>query len=142
MQLFMVFISFIASISAQDCPAGYWGTDCNFRCGMCKNESDGVSGCNKDNGKCLTQKGCETGYTGEDCQTPQCFFNTNADQCGSGRCASPDNCVCTGLTAKDETGKCYSLRIAGLKGAAISIGVLIVSILACQGGYKFAHSQN
>ena len=28
---------------------------------MCKNESDGVSGCNKENGNCLTQKGCETG---------------------------------------------------------------------------------
>ena len=46
------------------------------------------------------------------------------------------------LSKKDENGKCYSLRVAGLKGAGISIVVLIVSILACQGGYKFVHSQN
>merc|ERR1711976_911915 len=74
MQLFMCFMTFIASISAQDCPTGYWGDDCNFRCGMCKNESTGLVGCNKENGECLNEKGCEQGYTGKTCQEPLCTF--------------------------------------------------------------------
>ena len=41
---------------------------------------------------------------------------------------------------KADDGSCYSLRVSGLKGAAISLVVLIISILACQGGYKFVHS--
>jgi hypothetical protein len=85
------------------------------------------------------------GYTGLDCMKPVCDFDKSGSdsQCGTDNlCVAPDSCVCTGLTTRDETGKCYSLRVAGLKGAGISIVVLIVSILACQGGYKFAHSQN
>jgi len=140
MQLFMCIVTFMASVMAQDaCNAGFWGDDCNFLCGQCK----GNNSCSKENGKCLTENGCETGWTDVDCMKPLCYFGTSADQCGNGNlCVSPDSCVCTGLTTRDENGKCYSLRVAGLKGAGISIIVLIVSIFACQGGYKFVHSQN
>merc|ERR1712235_60674 len=138
----MCIVTFMASVMAQDtCDAGFWGDDCNFMCGNCK----GNNSCSKSNGECLEEGGCETGWTGKDCMKPLCTFGSGSgdNQCGTGNlCVAPDQCVCTGLTTKDDKGKCYSLRVSGLKGAGISIVVLIVSILACQGGYKFAHSQN
>jgi len=41
-----------------------------------------------------------------------------------------------------EDGGCYNLRVYGLKGAAISLVVLIVSILACQGGYNLVQNNS
>lgn len=145
MQLYMcliVVVTFITSVMAQDCPPGYWGDNCYQLCGQCLGDN---ATCNKSDGKCTDESGCLVGYTGEACMDPVCDFDkSNSDsQCGKDNyCVAPNSCVCTGLTTRDENGKCYSLRVAGLKGAGISIVVLIVSILACQGGYKFAHSQN
>jgi len=147
MQLYMcliVVVTFITSVMAQNCDApGYWGADCYKLCGRCLGGDNAT--CNKDTGVCTDESGCAQGYTGTTCMDPICDFDGSKSdsQCGTDNfCVAPDSCVCTGLTTRDENGKCYSLRVAGLKGAGISIVVLIVSILACQGGYKFVHSQN
>jgi hypothetical protein len=133
--MFSLFVIAILKLAASQCDTGLWGNDCKFICGNCKYNDD-LKTCNASDGKCDTL-GCTDGWSGDDCQRPVCAN----DMCGpKGSCVKPNECVCPELWSKAEDGGCYSLRVSGLKGAAISLVVLIVSILACQGGYKFVHS--
>jgi hypothetical protein len=138
MQVIALALFGLKLIAAQstDCPKGYWGADCRLLCGKCKADS----GCNKETGACLDDTGCGNGFSGAKCMDPNC----PEGHCGpEGICVSENQCVCPGLWSKNElTGACYSLRVDGLKGAGVALLVLIASILACQGGYKFAHSSS
>jgi hypothetical protein len=123
-------------IAAQNCDKGYWGPSCLKLCGKCIGDSE----CTKDTGDCVDETGCQPGYSGTKCMEPVCPVG----HCGpEGMCVKENECVCPGLWSKNaDTGMCYSLRVDGLKGAAVALLVLIASILACQGGYKFAHSSS
>jgi len=139
MQVIALALFGLKLISAQstDCQKGYWGENCRLLCGKCK--ADGA--CDKTSGVCLDDTGCGNGYSGDKCMDPNC----PPGHCGTGGgiCVSQNQCVCPGLWSKNpETGACYSLRVDGLKGAGVALLVLIASILACQGGYKFAHSSS
>jgi hypothetical protein len=124
---------------AAACPVGvngtqWFGPDCLYRCN-CANDGP----CDKVNGKCDDGE-CPPGYFGDACDQATC-----TDHCGPfGRCVAPEQCVCYELYSieketivHEENGtekivhRCVSLRINGLKGAFISLGVLVVSILFC-----------
>jgi len=119
------------------CPVGvngtqWFGPECRFRCNCATGSS-----CARSNGECGE---CREGYSGLACDQAIC-----TDHCGPfGRCVAPEQCVCYQLYSieketivHEESGtekivhRCVSLRISGLKGAFISLGVLIVSILFC-----------
>ncbi|CAG5097944.1 Oidioi.mRNA.OKI2018_I69.XSR.g15302.t1.cds [Oikopleura dioica] len=123
--------------------------------GECRSQKSGTkAGGNADifkNGRC--KYGCITGWTGtnakgevsedkgSDCKTPKC----DEGHCGThGICVGPNRCVCSQLTAQNEDGGCYSLRVRGLIGAAASLAILIVCITTChciQQAYERKHPQ-
>merc|ERR1711990_1244998 len=86
MQLYMcliVVVTFITSVMAQDtCDAGYWGDNCYKLCGQCLGDN---ATCNKNDGKCTEEAGCQPGYTGLDCMKPVCDFDKSGSdsQCGT-----------------------------------------------------------
>jgi len=137
MNPFLIFAIAILGINAQatTCPDGFWGSDCNFICGKCVEEGNK---CGKEDGKCESNS-CVQGWTEKDCMKPVCEDGLCTTE---GQCIAPNVCVCPKLYSKYDAGDgkvgCYSLRTNGLKGAGISILVLIVSILACKTGYKFS----
>jgi hypothetical protein len=108
----------------------YWG---NSLCGACKDDVQ----CDAKTGKC--PNGCKIGWKGEGCNEPLC----EDVPCGpEGKCIRPNECVCDGLYYFDPESKgCYSLRTSGLKGAAISVVVIVTAISLCGGiQHKLAKS--
>jgi len=132
-----------AATAVTPCEEGYWGATGQPGCNLCGKCNDGK--CDPTTGKCDPAI-CIAGWSGPECNEPVCADG----MCGppdGGKCVAPDQCVCTKLYSQeyeiDEAGVktrkgCYSLRTSGLKGAGISLLVLIVSILACKSGYKFS----
>jgi len=112
-------------------------------CGACRDQKvqTALGKCWQKTGRC--QYGCIDGWEGATdgdlnkitsdkgsmCDVPIC----DEGHCGAkGVCVGPNVCTCPELTSRDlETGGCYSLRVRGLQGAAISLAVIIVAITLC-----------
>lgn len=63
--MLIVFGFFITHVA---CDKGFYGVDCNEKCGSCHD----VSQCFHINGTCLT--GCSAGYQGEFCKTREYIY--------------------------------------------------------------------
>lgn len=129
-------LTLVAAVAYGACNRpGYYGDDCNTACGSCANGD-----CDKD-GIC-PGKVCETGWTGDKCDTAQCFGQDGDAGCAeNGKCVAPNYCVC-GESGAQVVGlkrtydgiegiNCVSLRRDGIKGAGIALIVMFVSISTC-----------
>jgi len=122
MKLIALLFNLLAFVSAQR--DYYYGKGNFLLCGQCK----GGQPCNSNDGSC--SQGCEAGWSGRDCQTPLC----DDVSCGenAGFCSGPNQCTCAKNYAQNsEDGGCHSMRVAGLKGAACALVVIITSITIC-----------
>jgi len=129
---------------AKTCQTGLYGENCNNVCIGCKADA----GCNKDTGAC--DGGCAEGYevtTAGPCE-PKCFgVRGNAGCDNGGECVAPDYCICgksgaqvvgvykdDHVTSNGQTvagTQCISLRKDGIKGAFISLVIMVISIGFC-----------
>jgi len=126
------------------CDLGLWGADCNNVCIGCK----AGEGCD-DKGVCTGD--CADGYkpasNGKPCE-PECFGVRGDAGCDNGgECVAPNYCICgksgaqvVGVYRKDHTTssgqtaegtQCISLRKDGIKGAFISLVIMVISIGFC-----------
>ncbi len=103
------------------CPNGKYYKDCSKDCGFCKNQVDGTSICNFEDGKCDSQ-GCLPGYYGELC-LDKCADNCKDGLCDASGCSEcipgkwntncTDNCgYCANLDETTNTSIC--LKDTGL----------------------------
>merc|ERR1712055_628769 len=110
------------------CDAGRWGADCGNVCGHCAADK-----CAKATGFCDE---CDEGWEGEGCMSPVC------GDCGPGICVSPGNCgACGDINLVGPN--CEDIRLKGLLGSLIALGVISVSITLCGVGsvyYKKSQS--
>jgi len=131
MKLFIT-LALVAVAAQAACRVGYYGDNCNNACST----GCGDEGCNAD-GTC-TASACETGWSGEKCETPKCF----SDGCAyDGKCVAPNYCTCGKAGAqvvgieRDFDGivgtNCVSLRRDGIMGAGIALVVMACSITTC-----------
>jgi len=136
----------LAASSYAACNSGLWGDDCNNVCIGCP---DGAS-CDQKTGAC--EGGiCATGYkpsaSNGQCEAV-CFGKQgkNAGCDNEGECVAPNYCICgksgaqvvgvagefTGSDGQTYTGtQCVSLRKDGIKGAFISLVIMVISIGFC-----------
>merc|ERR1712004_149476 len=134
------------SFAADDgCDKGLWGENCNNVCIGCPDNA----ACNNVTGVCANDI-CADGYKlngNEGCQ-PTCFGKTGkfAGCDNGGECVAPNYCICGKSGAqvvgvsKDVTlangdivkgTQCVSLRKDGIKGAFISLVIMVISIGFC-----------
>jgi len=129
---------------AKTCPTGLYGENCNNVCIGCK---DG-QGCDQKTGAC--DDGCADKYqikSDGKCE-PECFGQRGNAGCDNGgECVAPDYCICgksgaqvVGVYKEDHATKdgkiqagtqCISLRKDGIKGAFISLVIMVISIGFC-----------
>jgi len=126
------------------CSVGLWGENCNNVCIGC----NANEGCSQDKGACTG--GCAEGYEVTSTQTcqPKCFgVLGNAGCDNGGECVAPNYCICgksgaqvVGVYKEDHAAKggkteagtqCISLRKDGIKGAFISLVIMVISIGFC-----------
>jgi len=143
----ILLVSLAATGLAQDfkvssCATGLYGKDCNNVCIGCKDNA----GCN-DEGVC---NDCADGYkaTNDGPCEPECFGKRGNAGCDNGgECVAPNYCICgksgaqvVGVYKDDHTTQdgatvagtqCISLRKDGIKGAFISLVIMVISIGFC-----------
>merc|ERR1712109_168381 len=131
-----------ANAAVNACETGLWGADCNNVCIGCK----AGEGCD-DKGVCTGD--CAEGYaaTSDGCK-PTCFGVQGDAGCDNdGECVAPNYCICgksgaqvVGVYREDHTTpsgqtaagtQCISLRKDGIKGAFISLVIMVISIGFC-----------
>jgi len=130
------------------CEQGLWGENCNNVCIGCL---DGAT-CDQKTGACSAVEGnyCAAGYknTADNQCEPVCFGKQgkNAGCDNGGECVAPNYCICgksgaqvvgvfkkviTSSGAVEEGTQCVSLRKDGIKGAFISLVIMVISIGFC-----------
>ncbi|XP_072022932.1 uncharacterized protein [Amphiura filiformis] len=71
-----------------ECPTGYWGSECTEKCG-CEN-------CNQDTGSCLLASECLSGFAGHNCEHEcHCLSGPSCVDRMTAKCSADDN---TGLS--------------------------------------------
>jgi len=144
----ILLVCLAASALAQDtaCDTGLWGADCNNVCIGCEaNDS-----CAKDTGVCDSGN-CAEGYavnSGTKLCEAKCFGKQgkSAGCDNGGECVAPNYCICgksgaqvVGVSGNYTTSsgavefgtQCVSLRKDGIKGAFISLVIMVISIGFC-----------
>jgi hypothetical protein len=118
-----------ATPAAVECAAGRWGPSCANVCGNC---ADG--GCKAD-GNC--DGGCKKGWKGEQCAEAEC-----SQDCGPGICVAPNTCgACGDINLVGPN--CEDIRLRGLLGSLIALGVISISITLCGiGSVYYKRSRN
>jgi len=130
LSILVIFVTLSASQTTNTtCPDGRWGSACANVCGNCAN------------GKCLTDGncdgGCMKGWKGEQCAEAICDQN-----CGPGICVAPNVCgACGDINLVGPN--CEDIRIKGLLGSLIALGVISISITLCGiGSVYYKRSRN
>uniref|UniRef100_H2YV65 EGF-like domain-containing protein n=1 Tax=Ciona savignyi TaxID=51511 RepID=H2YV65_CIOSA len=121
----------IGVVAAQNCTSGYWGADCMNVCGSCyvqptMGDLADEFACDPVTGKCA--KGCNEGYTGNNCDKAVCKQN-----CGPGMCVAPNYCAnCGDISLVSPN--CEDIRLRGLLGSLIAFIVIGISVGLCGAG--------
>lgn len=108
---------------------GFYGENCENVCGYCVDEMGVPVNCSVYDGTCPNT--CEKGYEGRKCDEPTCDPPCQ----NGGECIAPNMCFC-GNDINLVKPSCEDIRIRGLMGSLIAIGVLSISILSCGYGSK------
>jgi len=123
---------YVTLTSAQNCTSGSWGgATCLNACGKCANDDV----CDAVTGNC--PGGCEYGYQGVKCDQAVC-----KQDCGPGICVAPDICgACGDINLVSPN--CEDIRLKGLLGSLLALGVVSISITLCGiGSVYYKRSRN
>jgi len=119
------------------CDGAMWGPNCTNVCGFCKDSFARDVECNDDSGLCpINDDGtfsCKFGWRGEKCDHPDC---SEYNDCNTGECIAPGTCFC-GEDINLVTPNCEDIRLRGLIGSAIAVGVISIMILFCDFGSRW-----
>jgi len=143
MKLALLLLGLAVAYTNAECQDGYWGDGCNTVCGACADNAF----CDKKTGECpgACAKDWESAKDQKQkCDVPLCFGSNTGCSGGSGaKCVAPNYCICGELGAQ-VVGKqverdgvkgidCVNLRMDGIIGSVIAMGVMFVSIGICGG---------